>query len=270
MRLLDPDLFAPAFAPLSGKHVAYVALPGNWGDRLIDRGAFEMMDHFGVKVVPVDRTYMQDYGMAGIDVRIEKTPQPIYPTQSPVVHGFRPDLSDVEVIVVAGGGSMGTRYRETGAIRAHLLTLGKPVVILPSTFTDTDPTTGYYQHVYVRERGSLAYHPSGTLVPDLALAVEHTKAGPPVNSGGVFLRHDGEANFGSLPCAADPHGRQSLPAYLAMAERQAYIVTDCLHFAIAGLYYQRPVTLLPGAIHKNRSMWEAWLRDLRVQWRERV
>jgi exopolysaccharide biosynthesis predicted pyruvyltransferase EpsI len=50
--------------------------------------------------------------------------------------------------------------------------------------------------------------------------------------------------------------------YLHLAARYESIVTDRLHFAICGLLLGRQVVLLPNSYHKNRSMYETWLRDL--------
>jgi hypothetical protein len=47
-----------------------------------------------------------------------------------------------------------------------------------------------------------------------------------------------------------------------------HIVTDRLHFAIAGLMTGRDVSLLPNGYHKNRSMYETWLEDLGCHWLE--
>ncbi len=48
-------------------------------------------------------------------------------------------------------------------------------------------------------------------------------------------------------------------AYLALAARHRRIVTDRLHFAVAGLHAGRDVTLVANDYHKNRSMHETWL-----------
>jgi hypothetical protein len=266
-RLLDADLYRSVFEPLVGRRITYVPLPGNWGDRLIDIGAHELFAHFQVEVVNLDRLYSQDHGMSGI------LPQTEHPRRSGIVltanvRGFNPNVSDIDCIVVAGGGSMGTFYKNSAAIRAHLLTLGKPVVVLPSTFTDVDPCIAEFEAVYAREWGSLSYHSKAIVAPDLALAVTPLESRPATKERGLFLRRDSEALFKDLRCDADPHACGSLNEYLAMAERHESIVTDCLHFAIAGLYFRREVTLLPGSIHKNRSMWEAWLHGLGVDWKD--
>ena len=51
-------------------------------------------------------------------------------------------------------------------------------------------------------------------------------------------------------------------AYLALAARHRRIVTDRLHFAVAGLHAGRDVTLVANDYHKNRSMHETWLAAL--------
>lgn len=249
MRLLPPEAFAPAFERFRGTRVAYVPMPGNWGDRLIDAGAREMFRHYGAKVE-----------------------EPKFYTSSihipfPHVIPSRPNVARVDVIAIAGGGSMGKDYTEAGVIRDHILTFGKPVVVLPSTFTSAIPTD-HFEAVYAREHGSLKFT-SAPIVPDLALAV--TPLAPSASrreSGGLFLRKDHEALFKDVPSLRDPHGAESLAQYLYFAEANRTIVTDCLHFAIAGLYYGNSVTLLPGTIHKNRSMWESWLRDLGALWKD--
>ena len=50
--------------------------------------------------------------------------------------------------------------------------------------------------------------------------------------------------------------------YLALAARHRRIVTDRLHFAIAGLHAGRDVTLVANDYHKNQSMHETWLASL--------
>jgi exopolysaccharide biosynthesis predicted pyruvyltransferase EpsI len=55
-----------------------------------------------------------------------------------------------------------------------------------------------------------------------------------------------------------------------MASRYRRIITDRLHFAIAGLHAGREVTLLPNNSHKNRSMHETWLAGLGCHFAESV
>lgn len=52
----------------------------------------------------------------------------------------------------------------------------------------------------------------------------------------------------------------SVEAYLRLAAQYETVITNRLHFAIAGLLQSRRVILLPNAYHKNRSVWDSSLR----------
>jgi exopolysaccharide biosynthesis predicted pyruvyltransferase EpsI len=56
--------------------------------------------------------------------------------------------------------------------------------------------------------------------------------------------------------------RTASGAYLRLASRYEVIMTDRLHFAVAGILLDRKVVLLPNSYHKNASMYETWLSDL--------
>ncbi len=265
-RLINKEQFWPIFQRIAGRRIAYVQLPGNWGDRLIDLGAKELFREFNTQVVDIGNFYAQDHGMAGIS--IQSAPGKPFVQLTPQVLGFHPDASKIDCIVVAGGGSMGTFYKNSAAIRRHLLGFGKPVIVLPSTFTDSDPQVRDFEAVYIREHGSLLHHSTGVVLPDLALAVTPRISKLPTKVRGLFLRHDSEALFTKRLFDADPHSCRTFDDYISMAEIYSSIVTDCLHFAIAGLHFGRSVTLHPGSIHKNHSMWKSWLSHLGVKWKE--
>jgi exopolysaccharide biosynthesis predicted pyruvyltransferase EpsI len=135
------------------------------------------------------------------------------------------------------------------------------VVILPQSFTSVEDRP--YARVFVRERGSLAFRPDGILAPDLALGIATAEPTPPRRGVGIFLRRDQE-RLGRKPFfVRDPIRLRRDPLeYLALAARYRRIVTDRLHFAIAGLHAGRDVTLVANDYHKNCSMHETWLSDL--------
>lgn len=226
-RLLAADAFAGVFAPLAGRRVGYVRSIGNVGDSLIEHATFQLLD------------------LHGIRWRIQRLDEP----------------ADVDVLLFSGGGNMGTRYANNYAVRGRALELGPPVVILPQSFTDREDRP--FARVFVRERASLALRPDAQLAPDLALGLATPRPPRPTRDLGVLLRRDRERAGGRRWLTQDPVRMCRTPAeYLRLACRYRRIVTDRLHFAIAGLHAGRDVTLLANDYHKNRSMHETWLADL--------
>lgn len=231
MPLLPLAAFAPVFEPLRGRRIGYVRTPGNVGDGLIEMAAFQLLKAFGIDFVvanPADRPPIDEW-------------------------------------VIAGGGSMGSYYPACQRMRRQALADGRPVTVLPQSFITAEPFP--YARVYVRERASLALRPDGVLAPDLALGLEWPCDVEPDQDEGVWLRRDTEGVFGAAPSLGDPaeHCRTPLD-YLRLAARYRHVVTDRLHFAIAALHCGRKTTLLPNTYHKNRSMYDTWLRDLGCQW----
>lgn len=228
--LLGPDAFAHVFEPLAGHRVGFIRPHGNVGDRLIELAMTQLLAEFGVGWRLVDPG------------------------------GPPPD--DIDLLLFGGGGNMGTLYPENHALRTQALALGPPVVVLPQSFAS--PEDRGFLRVYVRERASLQIHPAGILAPDLALGLAWPAPPRPTRDIGLFLRRDKERTGPRRPWFfQDPVKRCRTPAeYLALASRYRRIVTDRLHFAIAGLQAGRHVTLLANSYHKNRSMHETWLAAL--------
>lgn len=226
-RLLDADAFRHVFAPLVGSRVGYIRSVGNVGDQLIELATFQLLDLYGI------RWHVQ-------------------PLEGP---------ADVDWLLFSGGGNMGTRYANNHAIRGHALALGRPLVVLPQSFTG--PEDRPFARVFVRERASLALRPDASLAPDLALGLASQHVPPPDRPCGILLRRDQERSGGRPLLARDPVRLCKTPAdYLALAARYRRIITDRLHFAIAGLHAGRQVTLIANDYHKNRSMHETWLAGL--------
>jgi exopolysaccharide biosynthesis predicted pyruvyltransferase EpsI len=226
-RLLDAGAFAHVFGPLVGRRVGYVRSAGNVGDELIEIATFQLLDAFGI------RWRMQ-------------------PVDGP---------ADVDCLVFSGGGNMGSRYANNHRIRGQALMLGPPLIILPQSFTDCEDRP--FARVFVRERASLALRPDGILAPDLALGLAWTSPSRPDRDLGILLRRDRERAGRRRLLVRDPVRMCRTPAeYMGLAARYRRIVTDRLHFAIAGLHAGRDVTLLANDYHKNRSMHETWLADL--------
>lgn len=228
MRLLPREAFAEVFEPLAGRRVAYVRSIGNAGDALIDWGTLQMFGEFGIN----------------------------YCEQDPA----SPIGADRDVIVFAGGGNMGTRYRHNWELRGRLLSQGLPVVVFPQTFFS--PEDRPYERVYVRERASWRYCPGAILAPDLALGLQYTNSTSPTCGTGLFLRRDCERTSKWRWFLRDPARMCRTPqAYLQLAARYERIITNQLHFAICGLILGRETTLLPNDNHKNQAMYETWLKS---------
>lgn len=229
MRLLQKEQFAAIFEPLKGQHVAVTDGVGNVGDRIIDAATRQLLSDFGIRW------------------------QTINPFCDPV---------EADLILLFGGGSMGA-WR-AAAHRRAALDSGVPCILLPQSFMAPDDTP--FTKVFVREQGSRQFRPDGILAPDLAMGYEFPEVGPPLYEQGTFLRHDGHSNFPALakvdPCATC----YTVGQYIDFASRYQHVVTDRLHLAITALGIGRRATLLPASYHKNRSMWETWLKDLGCEW----
>jgi exopolysaccharide biosynthesis predicted pyruvyltransferase EpsI len=226
-RLLDADAFAHVFEPLVGHRVGYIRSVGNVGDDLIELATAQLLDTFGIRW------------------RLQAPTEP----------------ADVDYLLFSGGGNMGSRYANNHAIRGQALALGPPLIILPQSFTDREDRP--FAKVFVRERASLTLRPDGILAPDLALGLAWTPPPRPDRDLGILLRRDRERTGRRRLLVRDPVNICRTPAeYLRLAARYRRIVTDRLHFAIAGLHAGREVTLLANDYHKNKSMHETWLADL--------
>lgn len=232
-RLLGLKHFRPIFEELRGKRIGYAPNFGNCGDDMITQATVQLFTRFGLDWQP-----------------------------------WR-EGRDYDVLLFGGGGSMGGSYYSTFELRQKLLASGLPVIVLPQSFMG--PEAGAYAKVYVRERDSLQHAPDAILAPDLALGMEWLNEQEAVYERGLFLRRDLEGLFEHPASKGDPARLvQGWADYLRLAGQHGWIITDRLHFAIAGLLCGRRVTLLPNSYHKNRSMYDTWLKDLGCEWSDAV
>lgn len=235
-RLLGPEAFAHVCEPLVGRRVGYVRPVGNVGDHLIELAMAQLFATYGIRWSLVD---------------LDATDRGASPRS----------LDSLDMLVFGGGGNMGLRYQGNHDLRGRALATGLPLVILPQSFTSAEDRT--FHRVYVRERSSLAYRPDGILAPDLALGLAWPAPARPTRDLGIYLRRDQERSGRKPFFARDPIRLAATPAdYLAFAARHRRIITDRLHFAVAGLHAGRDVTLVANDYHKNRSMHETWLGNL--------
>jgi len=190
----------------------------------------------------------------------------------PLVDYLGPE-TECDVIAWAGGGNMGYLYGpESGCAKLRYEILagarGRPIVILPQSYSTLDPFPA--SRIFVRERDSLRLAPRGAeLAPDLALAYQDDQVLPDAQKPiGTFIRDDLEGIQTTAP--SDPIlWCKTAAQYVELASRYENILTDRLHFATAALLAGRSARLLPNIYHKNRSMYWTWLRDLGCQWNER-
>lgn len=234
-RLLPLKQFASVFSPLQGKRIGFIPNQGNVGDHWLTASAMQLFKAFDVEAV-------------------------IYTGKE-----------KVDALAYGGGGSMGGEYYWTYEARMKALATGLPVTILPQTFLA--PEDEPYAKVFVRDLDSLLFAPkTASLAPDLALGFEWANQQEALYRRGVFLRQDRESVVpGVRASKGDPAKLvKTWQEYLSLAARYEWIVTDRLHFAIAGLLCERRVTLLANNYHKNRSMYDTWLKDLGCEWAEAV
>jgi len=259
MRLLELDRWDALFEPMRGKRLGYVRGElGNVGDTLQERALWELVNHYGLDCVWL----------------------------GPVVHGREPwdwELGDgrwdgklrvgVDELLCFGGGNMGIKGGSR-RIRAKASRLGLPITILPNSWRDTEDVP-HCVRFCAREYGSRRFCPDAEVFPDLALSLdwpEDLRERPARKPLGVFLRRDKEARFAdAVPefnqgPPFDLVGKRDVSGYLALAAHYQVLVTDALHFSICGIAAGRTVYLVPGQYHKNRSMYESWLRDLGCRW----
>jgi len=245
MQLLPFSEFGKIFEPFQGRRIGYVRLPGNVGDILIEAAAFQMLRHFKIDFVVTE------------------------PSSS----------ASVDEWLIAGGGNMGSYYEICQQERKQVLSDGRPVSVLPQSFITREHFA--YKHVFVREKASLSLRPDALLVPDLALGLkipwhwkvtfglDRLRPSKATVAEGMWLRRDREGLFSDCKSLGDPAEHCSSPfQYLRLAARYTHVITDRLHFAVAALLCGRKTTLLPNNYHKNRSMYETWLRELGCEWRD--
>jgi exopolysaccharide biosynthesis predicted pyruvyltransferase EpsI len=247
---------------MRGKRLGYVrGEHGNVGDTLQERAAFLL------------------FREAGLNVR----------WVGPVVSGREPwdwQKSDglwngrlpfeVDELLLFGGGNMGLKGGSY-AIRRKAAVHGLPMTILPNSWRAPEMLAGRVRYCAREAESARLYCPAAELNPDMALSYDFPDAlrrTKPRERLGVFLRDDREALFAGQHVPGDRGpafklvGKRNVAQYLRLAAEHETIVTDTLHFAIAGLAAGRRVYLLPGGYHKNRSMYETWLAALGCQWAE--
>ncbi len=236
-RVLIKDAAFKELMKLSeGKRVFYHKVPGNVGDDLIHAATRQLFRRFKIEVV--------------------KT------------------LEEADQVVMCGGGSIGI-WNSCAEARRKVYDFceanGVPIILYPQSVGGPDETIpDIVGHRFVREWNSLPLMPGAWLMPDMALAYHVPKDyGAATHGTGLFLRNDPEAMFPDHPGSLGDPPRmvpRDLDEYFKLAAGYEHVITDRLHFAIIALLLKRKATLLPNKYHKNRGMWETWLKDLGCGW----
>lgn len=239
MSLLTLDKFEQIFAPLDNQQLGFIKCNGGIDNQLNNTAVEQLLSDFHLPY------------------------REIMPHEIKRGEFFQP----VDAIVVSGGIELSPESRE------HIhsaLTFGVPVHVLPLTLTDKNEDISPFERVFVREKYSLQRVPGTLLAPELSLALRRPWVDEGVEAGtGVWLRNDSERVIEDPDLSlGDPADISWSPCdYFGLASKFEHIVTDRLHFAIAGLLVNRRVTLLPDASGNNRAVYESWLKELGCRWR---
>lgn len=220
------------FLPLKGKKVYYQKMEGNLGDELIDYVTLKFFKEYNIQLV---------------------------------------SLKDCNVVVFAGGGNLGNLYPNNEKIRNELTVLDKEFVVFPQTFYKRTKLDRKCK-VYARDVNSfnslklLGY--SVELVPDVVLMYKSKIEYSPEYEEGLFFRDDEERKTNYKTNEPTKLCKEPLD-YLRLVSKYKKIKTDRLHCAISAVLVGVPdITIVGNSYHKNKSMWETWLKDLGVKYED--
>jgi len=242
--MIHKSIYAPIFEPLKNKKISLIIPWGNVGDILIEKACYQLMKYYGIFFTVVGFSEVKNT-----------------------------DFTNCEELVICGGGNMGSRMGwQPGHlnIKEYLLSLNKPITVLPQSYTDSADLEGY-KKIWVREKESLKWAPNALVAHDLSLSYEiKWSIKDPTEKEGVWLREDCEQplNFsfhkrslGDPICIC-----KTVEQYINLAATYEEIITNRLHFAIAGLLIGRRVTLLANSYYKNQAVYENSLKELGCLW----
>lgn len=264
---------ADVFAAHREREWYFVRPGGNWGDRLIYSGAASLGRRLGLRWTDLDH--------AGMIAAPPPAGACIY------LHGggglnpwgsrrafanLQRALQVPDAVVVQGPQTCDTESPETPALFAAALAAPKAGEI---HFFTREPVSARFlapllpADVRLHVDQDTAFHLTTAQVLALAELAELPRGRYTL----LVAREDDEAPP-ALPGAAgravrmDPaYYASSLSHWLRIHAFANHIVSNRLHSAIAGTLLGRPVDLLAGRYHKNRSIWEFSLRQRGVRWR---
>lgn len=248
----------------------FVRPGGNCGDYLIYRGAETLADRVGLTWITID-----------------------------LLHDKRLAARDDDVVYVHGGGGF-NGWCSGNAERTLSLAVSQHrglVIQGPQTF---DRDSSYAEMLFSRltaarecsrlvvfAREHITHSILTAVSPhnveirldhDTALQLAHTDLRPSawplwLRYKLIALRTDNESSFECTTpsrmaaiCVDPPRVCRNFAHWLDIHRHSAQIITNRTHSAIVGALFGVPTTLLPGAYHKNRSIWEYSLKERGVRW----
>ena len=242
MSLLDPSNFKHIFEPLQNCEVGYIPYYRDIDCLLINTAAEQLLFDFHIRYREIKPQ----------EIKRGELYQPL------------------DAILVSGGSEM------NAASRHHIcnaLVFDVPVTVLPLSISNSNEDISPYAKVFVRDKKSLKLVRQTELAPELALGLRPPWVDEGAEAGtSVWLRNDNKRIIEDPGMSLGDPAEISISNedYFGLASKFEHIVTDRLHFAIAGLLVNRRVTLLPDASGNNRAIYETWLKDLGCRWRYRL
>lgn len=278
MREMDTTTrLASLFSANRERRWYFVNPGGNWGDHLIYAGAESLARSLGLSWVSLDYRSIENA-----------------------------DLPAGSAIYLHGGGGLNPwcSGRAFAILRSAVRVPDALVIQGPITCDiANDETVDFFaaalaetaaaeRHFFTRELTSARFlaevlpcgfslhvdHDTALHLPrDELLSLAGLRKAPQGRYRLLVSREDGEASS-SKPLAAGRDAVRLDPAYYARSFSHwlrihafaTHITSNRLHSAIIGSLLGKPVELLPGSYHKNRSVWEFSLKDRGVAWRDRM
>lgn len=230
MRLLELSKFEPIFGELKGLRIGIVDGVGNVGDDLLYLATRQLCDEFDID----------------------------HFTVNPLAEDPIPKC---DKLLLFAGGNVG--YPKCAAIRRKAYESGTPCWMLPQSVFRKEELP--FERLFFRESKSRDIIGKGEIVPDLALGFDFPEIECEKSGDGRFLRATKESVFIYIPREQrkDPASFCHTPIqYWEYAAKYDRITTDRLHFAICGIAMKSKVTLLPIYYHKNKTMFDEYLKEL--------
>ena len=257
---------ASVFHRYAGKEFIFVEPGGNFGDRLIFKGAEKIARQLGISFTAVNYE--------------EFNPKNCNPEQVIYIHG-------------SGGYNPWWSGRPVKAFRKAVMEHKGVTILGPTTF-DTDRVfldknlTGFLhkdrnQRVIVAAREWVSFQALKAMLPDWVEIIHDHDTSLNLDKSDIYtvnpesqytfyaIRDDIERipldHRAFFNVWLDPvRHAKDLDSWIYIHARANRIITNRLHSAILGSILGNETTLLPNNYHKNRAVWEYSLQDSGVSW----
>lgn len=278
MREIDTTTrLAALFSANRERRWYFVKSGGNWGDHLIYAGAESLACSLGLRWVSLDyRSFDTADLPAGSAIYLHGGGGLNPWCSGRAFANMRRAMRVPDALVIQGPQTCDIASEETKALFASALA----------------ETNAAKRHFFTRELTSARFL-AEVLPGDFSLHVDHDTAlhlpldellaqaglrkAPQGRYKLIVSREDDETSP-SGPLSAGQDAVRLDPAYYASSFSHwlrihafaTHITSNRLHSAIVGSLLGKPVELLPGSYHKNRSVWEFSMKDRGVEWRDRL